>query len=138
MSKRALCATSTASPANATKRRLEVDDAERRLLEQHTLGVRDLERDAASSPGEPRVVAHDVVEQRTRHPLRDVPEREERARRLLDRNGAAPFLDELDQPIRRVEPELHGRIVRERMFVCNDKRKAARGGGLPVLPRRGD
>ena len=105
--------------------RLQVDDAERRLLEQHALGVRDRERNAASSPGEPRVVADDVVEQRTRHALRHVPECEERARRVLDGNGATPFLDELDQPIRRVEPELHGRIVRERMFVCNGKRKAA-------------
>ena len=52
-------------------------------------------------------------------------EREERASGVFDGDCAAPFLDELDEPVRRVEPKLHPSMVGERMFVCKRKRKAA-------------
>jgi hypothetical protein len=52
-------------------------------------------------------------------------EREERPRRLLDRDRATPFLDELDEPVCRVEPKLHVKILSEHMFACKSKKKAA-------------
>jgi hypothetical protein len=52
-----------------------------------------------------------------RQPRRDVVERVEQACRLLDRNCSAPFLDELDQPVRGVDPELHASMLGEHVFV---------------------
>jgi hypothetical protein len=46
-----------------------------------------------------------------------VVERVEQACRLLDRDCSAPFLDELDQPVRGVDPELHASMLGEHVFV---------------------
>jgi len=54
-----------------------------------------------------------------------VRKREERPRRLLDRDRASPLLDELDEPVRRVEPQLHPGILSEHTFACKCEKKAA-------------
>ena len=46
-------------------------------------------------------------------------------RRLLDRHGTPTFLDELDEPVRRIEPKLHVRMLGEHMFVCKREKEAA-------------
>src|SRR5262249_29551209 len=114
--------------------RLEVDDAERRVLERDAFRLAGLQRDAAAAPGEARVVGDHVVEQRPRHPLGQVRESEEGASRLLDRNRTVPLLDELDEPVCRIEPKLHGPILGEHMFVHKAKEKAAsRGAAFPCV-----
>ena len=57
-----------------------------------------------------------------------MPERVEVARGLLDRDRAAPSLDELHEPVGRVEAELHGAMLGEHMFVRKRKEKAAAHG----------
>src|SRR4029453_19341950 len=99
--------------------------AVRRFFEQSRLCRAACERDATAAPREARVRDDDVVEQRARHPLRQVGESEERAGRPPPRNSPAPPLDELEEPVSRIEPKLHPSMVSERMFVCKRKRKAA-------------
>jgi hypothetical protein len=54
-----------------------------------------------------------------------VREGEERSGCILDGNRTSTLLDELDEPVRRIEPELHPLIVSERMFVFKAEKKAA-------------
>ena len=65
------------------------------------------EGDRRTAPGEPRVSFDDVVEKLAREADGNVPEREERPRGVLERHRPAPRLDELDEPVSRVEGELH-------------------------------
>ena len=105
------------------------------VLEEDALGVCRLEGDAPAAPRETCVPRDDVVEQRARHALREVGEREQRPRRVLDRHGAATLLHELDKSISGIQPQLHGRILGERMFVRNQKEGRSSGG--PSFRRRG-
>ena len=93
-------------------------------------GVR--EPDARAAPGEACVAIDDVGEQRACEPGGDVPQRIQRLRGLLGRHRPVPGLDELHEPVGRVERELHARSLGEHMFVCNGKEKAA----TPARPSR--
>ena len=85
--------------------RLEVDDDVGRLLQRRRAG-RLRERDArrARRAG---VAGDDVVEQRRASPAGRGASANSAPRRLLGRRGAAPLLDELDEPVCRIERELH-------------------------------
>ena len=88
------------------------------------------ERDAAAAPREPRIRRATTSSSSDRAmPFGQVGEREERAGRLLDRNRAAPLLDELDEPVRGIEPKLHPSDAR-RTYVRVQARK-----GRPLLGR---
>jgi hypothetical protein len=65
-----------------------------------------------------------------------VAEREEDAGGLLGRDGAAALLDQLDEPVGRVERELHAASLSERMFVFKAKRKGCAAAALPVAVGR--
>ena len=84
-------------------RRLEVDDDEMRVLEEDVAAGRIREPDGRTAPREPGVTLDDVVEERPGERRRRVREREQRARGLVDGDGAAPRLDELDQAVGGVE-----------------------------------
>ena len=77
--------------------------------------------DGVSAPREPRVFADDLLEQVARHPDRGVPEREQPACSLLDEDRPTPFLDELDQPVRGVQPELHAGSLSEHTFAVQKR-----------------
>jgi hypothetical protein len=96
--------------------RLEVDDDERRRLEQQ-LGARRVgEPDGIASPREPGVLADDLLEQVPREPHRRAAEREQAASGLLRVDGPPPLLDQLDEPIGGIQPQLHVRSLCEHMF----------------------
>jgi hypothetical protein len=46
-------------------------------------------------------------------------------RHVLDRNGPAPVLDEVDEPVGGIEGELHIASLGEHMFVRKTKERAA-------------
>ena len=109
--------------------RLEVDDAVRSLLEQPRSAV-----PPASATQPPRHASRASATTTSSSSDRAMPsgrccEREERARRVLDGNCAAPFLDELDEPVRRIEPKLHA-VDGRRTYVRVQARK-----GRPLLGR---
>ena len=72
-----------------------------------------------------RVTADDVVEKVAREPGWYGRERKERARRLLRRHRRAPLLDQLDEPVGRVERELHPVQVGEHTFGYKGSRQEA-------------
>ena len=86
------------------------------------------------APGEPRIAVDDVVEQRPREPRRNVPEREERPRRVLDRHRPAPLLDELDEPVGGVERELHGLDPRRTYVRLQPRKRRAAPLGERLRP----
>jgi hypothetical protein len=112
--------------------RLQVEDDVGRVLEQERGARRLGEPDARSPPGEAGVALDDVREQGAGEPGGHVAERVEGLRRVLRRHGPVPCLDELDEPVRRVERELHGSSLGEHVFACKRKEKAA-----PPDPRCG-
>ena len=59
------------------------------------------------------------AEQIARQPGRCPREGEERPGRLLDREDAAPFLDQLHERVGGIQPELHGSILDEHMFALD-------------------
>ena len=93
--------------ARAQAGRLEVDDDERRVLEQEVGAGRVREADSVAAPREARVLADDLLEQAAGKPDRCVAQREQPSRRLLDVDRPTPLLDELDQPVGGVQPKLH-------------------------------
>ncbi len=95
---------------------LEVDDDVRRLLEQQVLAERPREPDRVAVPREPRVGLDDVGQQAASERDRGRAEREQPPGRLLGEHRPAPLLDELHQPVGRVEPELHRSSLDEHMF----------------------
>ncbi len=97
--------------------RLEVDDDEGRRLEREILRLGARQCDVRAGPDEPRIRLDHLAEQRARQPGRGAGEREERARSIGRRDGPAPFLDELDQPIGGIQTKLHPVSMTERMFV---------------------
>ncbi len=105
-----------ARAARPEPRRLEVDDHEGRVLEREIGARRIGEPHGVSPPGEPGVLGDDLVEQAPRHSDRRVPKREQPARGLLDVDRPAPLLDELHEPVSRVEPQLHAERVGEHTF----------------------
>jgi len=50
-----------------------------------------------------------------------VPQGEEPPRRLLGIDRSATFLDQLEEPVGCIQPELHDKSLGEHMFVCNDR-----------------
>ena len=97
--------------------RLEVEDDERRPLEQQLLARRGGERDEVAGPAQPRVRRDRLGEQRAREPdghgraeLQHLP------RRLVGGHRPAALLDELDEPVGGIETELH-RPMLERTYV---------------------
>ncbi len=97
--------------------RLEIDDDEGGRLERKILRGRAGERDVCAGPDEPRVGLDHLPEQRARQPGRSARKREQRPRGIGGGHGPAPFLDELDQPIRGIQAHLHACSMTERMFV---------------------
>ncbi len=104
--------------AGSQARRLEIDDDVGRVLEQQVVPERTGERHRVAAPGEPRVGVDDLGEQRAREPDGRLAEGEETAGRLLGDDGAPPLLDELHEPVGRIEPELHGTMLGEQVFDC--------------------
>ena len=100
----ALCA-DLADPRRSRREpgRLEVDNHEMRVLQQDVVAGGIREPDGRTAQRKPGVTRDDVVEERPGERRRGVREREQRARRLVDGNRAAPGFDELDQPVRRIE-----------------------------------
>ena len=88
---------------------LEVEDDELGVLDLDVRVRRVGEPDARAEPRQPRVAFDDVLEQRASERSRCPLEREEHVRRVLGSDRPAPRLHELDEPIRSVERELHGR-----------------------------
>ena len=88
--------------------RLEVEDDERRLLEQQFLARRRGERDEIAGPAQARICRDRLCEQRACEPngngrteLQHLP------RRLVRRHRPAALLDELDEPVGGIETQLH-------------------------------
>ena len=104
-------------------RRLEVDDHVRRRLEEKVVAEWLREADAVAVPGETRVASDDVVEQAARKPGGDVPKREEPPCGLLGIDRTAPLLDELDEPVGGIDPQLHGREPSEHVFDRQGSRR---------------
>ncbi|MDX6387194.1 MAG: hypothetical protein QOD85_996, partial [Gaiellaceae bacterium] len=92
--------------------RLEVDDHERGVLEEEVGSGWIRQPDRVSTPREAGVSGHHLVEERPRQPHRCVSQRKEPARCLLGVDRAAPLLDELHEPVRRIEAKLHAREPR--------------------------
>ena len=93
-----------------------------RVLQQDVVAGGIREPDGRTAPRKPGVTRDDVVEERPRERRRGVREREQRTRRLVDGNRAAPGLDELDKSVRGVEAKLHGHFrVHERTFAYRVK-----------------
>ena len=82
---------------------------------------------AVPAPCEARVARDDVVQQAPRESGRHVPQRKEPPRRLFGVDRAAPLLDEFDEPIRGVDPQLHGRDGSEHMFDRQGTGSSGRG-----------
>jgi monovalent cation:H+ antiporter-2, CPA2 family len=88
---------------------LQIDHDERGLLEQQ-LGARRLRQpDRVAAPGQAGILSDDLLQQAASEPERGVAKREEPARGLLGEDRPPPLLDELDEPVGRIEPELHQR-----------------------------
>jgi hypothetical protein len=88
--------------------RLQIEDDEGRALEEHFLGRRRSERDEVARPPQAGVVVHRLVEQRAREPDGNrAAELQDEPRSVLDGNGAAPLLDQLDETVGAVEAKLH-------------------------------
>ncbi len=85
--------------------RLEVEDDEGRILECGILRLD--ERDERPAPDEPGVLLDERPEQRPGDALRGLPDREQMPGGLARQHAPAALLDELDQPVERVERELH-------------------------------
>ena len=87
--------------------RLQVEDDERRALEQQLVARGAASATRSPAPAQPRVRRDGLVEQRPRQPDRDGrSELQHCARRLVGRHRPAPFLDQLDQPVGGVQAEL--------------------------------
>jgi len=106
--------TRTAAPAIAAL--LEYEDAAQRAVpEQPTC------EGEVTAPGEARILADHLVQETPRETQGRVAEGEKPPCRLLGVDRAPPLLDELDEPVSRVEPELHG---------CQPKRTYVRWQGV--------
>jgi hypothetical protein len=87
------------------------------MVERELRAGRLREPDRVPTPGEARILADDVLEQAARHADGGVPEREQPPRGLFDEDRPAPFLDQLDQAVGGVQPELHPESVSEHTFA---------------------
>ena len=110
-------------------RRLEVEHDEHRLLERNLLGRRHAQTDGGTAPGETRIAGDDLVEQRACDPRRRRGEREERTCGLVHGHRAASRLDELHEPVRGIEAELH---LRHRRRTCVRVRRGKKGARRPL------
>ena len=114
-------------------RRLEIDDDEVRVLEEDVLAGWRREPDGGAAPGEPGVALDDVVEERARDRRWRARERVEQARGLVCRHRPSPELDQLDEPVRGIEGELHTAdrrrtYVRSPVCRCSPSVFGCRGG----------
>jgi hypothetical protein len=50
-----------------------------------------------------------------------MPQGEEAPCRVLGVDRAPPLFDQLDEPVGRIQSQLHGESLGEHMFVCNDR-----------------
>ena len=103
------------APRRREPGRLQVEDDERRVLERGVLALD--ERDERPAPDEPRVLLDERREQRPGRALRQLPRGEQVPRRLVREHPPAALLHELDQPVERVERQLHTGSLYERTFV---------------------
>ena len=114
---------------------LEVDDDVARTLEEQILARLRGQSNLRAAPGEPRVAADDVFEERASEPRRRVSERKEEARRFLGGDCAAPLFDEFDESVGRIERQLHRFRIGERMFVDKSPAKEEGRPGAALLNR---
>ena len=87
--------------------RLEVEDDDLGVLDERLGAGLAGEPDACAAPHEARVAVDDVGEERVRQRDGSALEREEHARGVLRRDGAATRVDQLDETVGGVERELH-------------------------------
>ena len=118
--------------ARAKARRFEVHDDVRCALDRQIRAERRRQADGVAAPRHPRVLAYDLVQQRARETDRRLPQREQPPGRLVDGDGPAPLLDQLDEPIGRVEAQLHRQTVPEHMFDCKGLIYAAWRAAYPL------
>ena len=111
--------------------RLQIDDDVPSRFERQLLRRVVRERDRRPPPRESRVAADNVVEEAVCQTRGREGEREQRAGRLFCRNGRAPLLDQVDQPVGGVEGEL-----RLHANVCSHTHRPERETGARVGPRR--
>ncbi len=100
----------------AQARRLEIHHDEGRVLDQDVCARRIGKPHRLAAPDQPGVVADDLVEQAPGEADGSVAEGEEPPSRLLGVDRSPPFLDQLDEPVRRIQPELHDERVGEHTF----------------------
>ena len=98
-------------------RGLEVEDDERRVLDDDLFAASVGEPDPRTEPGEPRVALDDVREQRVGERRRRPLERKQRPSGVLGSDRSPPRLDQLDEAVGGVERELHAQSLYEHMFV---------------------
>src|SRR5439155_23296389 len=89
--------------------RLQIDDDEGGILELDIGAGRVSQPNRVTAPGEPGILADHLVQQAAGKAHGCVADGEEPPGRLLGEDGPAPLLDELHEPVRRIEPELHSR-----------------------------
>jgi len=113
--------------------RLEVEDDERRLLEQQVFPGRLRERNEVPRPAQARVVLYGLVEQRARKTDRDgAPELQDEARRVLGCDRPPPLLDELDEPVGGIEAKLHdSSVIRTGVRVYSGTRRPPTSVAVP-------
>ncbi len=100
---------------------LEIYYDERGVLEQDLGSGRIGEPHRIAPPGQPRVLSDDLFEQASGEPDGRLPQGKEAPCRILGVDGAPPLLDQLDEPVGRIQSQLHGESLGEHMFVCNDR-----------------
>jgi hypothetical protein len=97
-------------------RGLEVEDDVCRGLERKLVELRAGKTDRAAPPGKPRVLRDDLFEEPARERLGRSDEREEARGSVLGGYQSMALLEELDQPVGGVQPELHGAALYEHTF----------------------
>ena len=130
---------------------LEIHYDERGVLEQDLGSGRIGEPHRIAPPGQPRVLRDDLFEQASGEPDGRLPQGKEAPCRILGVDRPPPLLDQLDEPVGRIQSQLHGESLGEHMFVCNDRAEmtlsqlaltvlllAALGLGAHRLGRLGD
>jgi CPA2 family monovalent cation:H+ antiporter-2 len=101
--------------------RLEIHHDKGRVFEQDVGARRIGQTHRIAAPGQAVVVTDHLFEQAAGEVDGRVPEGEEPPGRLLRVDRPPPLFDQLDEPIRRVQSQLHDDSLGEHMFVCNDR-----------------
>ena len=128
----------------AARRRARSSRGRRRRTSRRSSGERVARRTPArptrrAAPGEPRVAVDDVRRAaRAPGPPGSVAQREQPPRRLLGRQRPAPLLDELDQPVGRVERAAarRARYANICSYCKLGRRRGPPRGGPPSLRRQ--